>query len=999
MPFMKKITIIMFFMLFVRFAFAQTVDCNLTLITTIENFDVYEHNPSGSIMYKAKMYIDADGSPRAYGPNDSGLDWTANAGYPGNWWGIVTDGNGDPVIQGTGDPYPGMYVSTTSLVNSAYGTTNPLRYTNSETVPFFVLPTALVSLGGIRIGDVGYVYNTSTGLGCFAIYADSGPAGKLGEGSIYLAEQIGVPSDPRTGGTSSGIIEYIVFPQSGFGQGTIPTISQIDSIGTLYINSMGGIGVAGCLDNPINDPANLQATRSSCPANDVTFFWTNSGSNWHIDISTTSGFTNYWWKYISNATSYNGPAGFVDHVDGTTPLTFQNGTTYYWRVTNSNGSFNGPSFTFTACDNIIPTTTINSLGNWQTQDFTVNFSDADNIGGSGINESFYQVLDYDNAEWRGNSLNGFFNDNFSATLNPAWIKVDTTWIISSGHLEQTGTSTGNTNIYTAVVQDSTHTYLYHWQMMFNPGSNRRAGIYIYCSDPTLTQRGNSYMIWFRADDDKCQLYTVKNNSISTNLTDDNCTINDGVWYDCKTTYDPETGILKAYLNDTLISTYTDTAPLKTGSYISLRTGNADVFYDDIKVWKTRNNSAIVTVGAPATNDIRYQNPDPVTCSARINSLVTDSADNFSAVASQNINIDWTTPSCVAVNDGSGTDTDTTSSLTILSANWTTSADANSGINKYWYAIGSNPGNTDIINWTDNALNTSVTVNGLSLTPGQTYFFSVRSVNNADLICNAVSDGITVNITTTAGFTMNSGIVCTGETVQFTNTSANATSYQWSFDGGNPSSSTLPDPFITFDSSGVFDVQLIASGPVMSDTITQQITIIASPIASFMTPDTIINTGDFAAFTNNSTGATSYLWDFGDGNTSTDVNPWNIYNAMGDYTVTLVAYSTECDDDTLIMNNYIHVGTTGIHKNPSDILFVVQPNPFHESFTISFILDKKENLQITITDMIGKEIKIADQSFSEGFHSIPFENKSFAKGAYTIKFYLEKQISSLRLIKY
>ena len=752
--FMKKITVFLFFSLIGFYSDAQTVNCDLTLITTIEGFNVYEHNPSGAIIYKAKMYIDADGSPRAYGPSNSGLDWTANAGSPGNWWGIVTDINGDPVIQGATDPYPGMYVSTTSLVNSAYGSTNPLRYTNSESVPFYVLPTALVSLGAIHIGDIGYVYNTVTGLGCYAIYADSGPAGKLGEGSMYLADQIGINSNPKTGGTSSAIIDYLVFPQSGYGQGTIPSIQQIDSIATIHMTSIGGIGIAGCLDNPINNPSGLSATQSVCPVNDVTFSWTNSGSNWHIDVSTSASFTTYYWKYISNATSYTGPAGFVDHVDGTTPLTIQNGTTYFWRVTNSNGSFSGPSFTFSACDDIIPTTIINTSGSWQTQNFAANFNDADNAGGSGIKEKFYQVLDNNNSEWRGNSLNGFFNDNFSSTLNPTWIKVDTTWKIISNQLEQTGTTSGNTNIYTAVSQDSMHTFLYHWQMMFNPGTNRRSGIYIYCSNPSQTQRGDAYMIWFRADDDKCQLYTVKNNTISTNLTDDNCIINDSIWYDCKATYNPSTGILKAFLNDMLISTYTDIAPLKTGSYISLRTGNADVIYDDINVWKSRNSSSTITVGAAVTNDIRFQNPDPVTSSAKIKSLVTDSAGIFSTVETQNINIDWSNPFCVTVNDGAGNDTDTASSLTTLSANWAASVDTNSAISKYWYAIGTSAGTTDVVNWTDNSLNTVVTISGLSLLQGQMYFFSVKAVDGAGLTSICSSDGIMADISTSVNETEN-----------------------------------------------------------------------------------------------------------------------------------------------------------------------------------------------------------------------------------------------------
>lgn len=224
-----------------------TVNCDISLKTTIETFKVYKHNPSGAILFKAKMAIDADGSPRAYGPGNTGLDYTANAGSSGNWWGVVTDSYGNPVIQGSGDPYPGMYVSTTSLVNSSYGTTNPLRYTNSEAVPFFVLPSAVTALGNISLGDIAYVYNTSNGMGCYAVFADGGPAGKLGEGSIYLANQLGINSNPRTGGTASGIIDYIVFPQSGAGQGTIPSISQINSIGTAKITSVGGTGITTCI--------------------------------------------------------------------------------------------------------------------------------------------------------------------------------------------------------------------------------------------------------------------------------------------------------------------------------------------------------------------------------------------------------------------------------------------------------------------------------------------------------------------------------------------------------------------------------------------------------------------------------------------------------------------------------------------------------------------------------------------------------------------------------
>jgi hypothetical protein len=97
------------------------------------------------------------------------------------------------------------------------------------------------------------------------------------------------------------------------------------------------------------------------------------------------------------------------------------------------------------------------------------------------------------------------------------------------------------------------------------------------------------------------------------------------------------------------------------------------------------------------------------------------------------------------------DTDYTNSTSELSANWAESTDPDSGIKKYEYAIGTVPGafGTDIVNWTDNGLNTSVTHTGLSLAEGQKYYFNVRSVNNAGNVSYPYtsSDGITVKTTT------------------------------------------------------------------------------------------------------------------------------------------------------------------------------------------------------------------------------------------------------------
>ena len=105
----------------------------------------------------------------------------------------------------------------------------------------------------------------------------------------------------------------------------------------------------------------------------------------------------------------------------------------------------------------------------------------------------------------------------------------------------------------------------------------------------------------------------------------------------------------------------------------------------------------------------------------------------------------------------------------------------------------------------------------------------------------------------ANFEVNATNICRGTTIQFKNLSRGANEgFQWYFSGGNPSSSTLINPTVTYDSSGVFDVFLIAKNSVSSDTIIKHNLI--STLADSSLPyelfenensfiDTIINGGE------------------------------------------------------------------------------------------------------------------------------------------------------------
>ena len=89
----------------------------------------------------------------------------------------------------------------------------------------------------------------------------------------------------------------------------------------------------------------------------------------------------------------------------------------------------------------------------------------------------------------------------------------------------------------------------------------------------------------------------------------------------------------------------------------------------------------------------------------------------------------------------------TTSLTSLSANWSGSFDQESGIAKYWYCIGTTPGDSNVVAWVDTMLSQSTTKNNLHLTQGQWYYFSVRAEDGAGLkSIKITSDGQRVDTT-------------------------------------------------------------------------------------------------------------------------------------------------------------------------------------------------------------------------------------------------------------
>ncbi len=202
----------------------------MRIIGTIQGNDIIEQN-DGSITFAAGATIDGDGAsgqssgPPCYAPASYAgqtLDILANAGGPGNWYGVVTDKSGTPILQGPDDPCPGAYVSATSLrLLNDNGTLlpafSPFAYVDSATVPFMVVPPMIIrGVAGIVMGCRCVVTNTRNGRSVEGVVADGGPSNHLGEISVACAKAIGVPIGLKYpangGGAPSPTIVYHLYP-------------------------------------------------------------------------------------------------------------------------------------------------------------------------------------------------------------------------------------------------------------------------------------------------------------------------------------------------------------------------------------------------------------------------------------------------------------------------------------------------------------------------------------------------------------------------------------------------------------------------------------------------------------------------------------------------------------------------------------------------------------------------------------------------------------------
>lgn len=265
--------------------------------------------------------------------------------------------------------------------------------------------------------------------------------------------------------------------------------------------------------------------------------------------------------------------------------------------------------------------------------------------------------------------------------------------------------------------------------------------------------------------------------------------------------------------------------------------------------------------------------------------------------------------------------------------------------------------------------------------------------------NAVVANFTSNPTATQLLGGSVIYITSGQTITYTNASENATSIAWTFEGGNPNTSTENNVEVTYATAGNYTTTLIAYGEnneQSTKTVGVNVSATPTPVfnVDFSADVTTIETGETVHFTNNTTatinnepytGTIYYRWIFGvNGATSTDENPSYTYETAGVYSVTLAASDEEINtldifggwfpiqtkEDYIVVTDPVSIDETAISE------INVYPNPTNSVINIA-----AEGMQnITIIDMTGRVVMSKD--VNSNFETISAEG--FAKANYMVR---------------
>ncbi len=249
--------------------------------------------------------------------------------------------------------------------------------------------------------------------------------------------------------------------------------------------------------------------------------------------------------------------------------------------------------------------------------------------------------------------------------------------------------------------------------------------------------------------------------------------------------------------------------------------------------------------------------------------------------------------------------------------------------------------------------------------------------------NSIIINVNANLPVNVNIMADVNPICADDNVIFTANPLNGGTtpvYQWQVNGSDVGTNSSTYSSTTLSNGDFVSCILtssetcIAGSPASSNNIIMNVDDV--PVADF----TYVDNELIVSFTNTSVDATTYMWYFGDGNSTNMPDPTHVYPGVGLYTVMLIA-SNNCGSDTTTIDiNIIIDNIKDINLNNSLSIF---PNPTTGELNIVFETYNNTNINLEIHSILGKLITNRTIKNAFGKYNEVFDMSIYDKGIYLL----------------
>ncbi len=229
---------------------------------------------------------------------------------------------------------------------------------------------------------------------------------------------------------------------------------------------------------------------------------------------------------------------------------------------------------------------------------------------------------------------------------------------------------------------------------------------------------------------------------------------------------------------------------------------------------------------------------------------------------------------------------------------------------------------------------------------------------------------------TPSYTMNDSTVCLGDQITFTNTSSNADSFSWIFDGGNPGTGSTSPANVDYDTLGTYSVVLTTTNIYGTTSVTHQVTV--SPLP---TPAIVAVVNDLSTTTT----FPGYQW-YRNGILIPGATSQNYTVTSGGAYYCIVTDVNGCNGTSNTINS-----TLAIEDNFA-VNTKVFPNPAAEMLTVELMLPEAQSINYAIIDMQGRILRSSTEVFEyQGLNYIIIDLDGITNGTYVLKLNAENMV--------